>query len=546
MRNQLDGKSMLNNGFFIASNRLVVALVLFAAGILATESAKAQEATPGDIDRFVADVMKEFDVPGVGLTIVKDGDVLLSRGYGVRSLDAANASTNHVDSHTLFGIASNTKAFTATALGLLVEAGLIEWDKPVIDYLPDFRMSDPYVTSEMTIRDLLVHRSGLGLGAGDLMWWPPSDYNRKDIVYRLRYLPLSTSFRNAYAYDNVLYSVAGEVIESVSGMSWEEFVQSRILDEIGMTDSNVLHSAAGEGSNTAEPHAPIDGKVRRIAAFKSDNTNPAGGINASASDIARWLVVQLDSGRVAPDKRLFSPSTTRELWTLVTPIPAGDPPPYLAALKTNFNGYALGFRVLDYRGRKLVTHTGGLPGYVSRIAMIPELKLGIAVFTNQESGDAFNAITHHVLDYYLGYSDTDWLAAYKRLRGERASRIASAENDVARSAAANSGPSLTLKEYAGTYRDPWYGDVVVEAANGRLRIRFTHTPSLIGTLQHHGADTFVARWDDRELRADAFITFVLDPSGSVRSATMEPASPTVDFSYDFQDLALTRVADQAD
>src|SRR5258708_36620634 len=289
-----------------------------------TTTARAQVGTPPgpppDLDRWVARAMQTFDVPGIGLAIVKDDTVVVAKGYGVRKL----GEPAPVDSKTLFGIASNTKAFTATALGLLAEDRKIEWDAPVVRYLPAFAMWDPYVTRELTVRDLLVHRSGLGLGAGDLLWWPPSTYNRKEIAQRLRFIPLATSFRSAYAYDNVLYLVAGEVIEAVSWQSWEDFVSSRILAKLGMTGSNVRHSDATKGGNGATPHAPDDGKVRAIAAFDSDNTNPAGGINSNAEDMARWLLVQLAEGQLADGSALIAPATARQLSTLVTPMPIGE------------------------------------------------------------------------------------------------------------------------------------------------------------------------------------------------------------------------------
>src|SRR6266571_6265594 len=298
---------------------------------LLTSSLSAQRPTapalPRDLDAYVARVMRDFEVPGIALAIVKEGRVLLAKGYGVRKL----GDPTPVDDHTLFGIASNTKAFTATALGILVEEGKLQWDAPVINYLPWFQMYDPFVTREITIRDLLVHRSGLGLGAGDLLWWPTSTYDRKEIARRLRYIKPATSFRSAYAYDNVLYLVAGQVIETVAGQSWEDFVQSRILARAGMTGSTVRHSSAAAGGNVATPHAAIDGKVRPIAPFTSDNTNPAGGINSSATDIAKWMVVQLDSGRLAGGSdRLFSQNTARNLWSVVTPIRPGTPPAELA------------------------------------------------------------------------------------------------------------------------------------------------------------------------------------------------------------------------
>src|SRR3954469_2866359 len=203
-----------------------------------------------DIDGVVQRAMTAFEVPGISLAVVKDGRVVTAKGYGVRKL----GNPAPVDAKTLFGIASNTKAFTATALGILVDEGKIRWDAPVIDYLPWFQLSDPYVTREMTVRDLLVHRSGLGLGAGDLLWWPSSTYTRGEIARRLRFLPLASSFRSTYAYDNVLYLIAGEVIEAVSHQSWEDFVSTRILARVGMTTSNVRHSDAAKRGNVATPH----------------------------------------------------------------------------------------------------------------------------------------------------------------------------------------------------------------------------------------------------------------------------------------------------
>jgi CubicO group peptidase (beta-lactamase class C family) len=513
--------------------RVTPALSLFAASLV-SPTAAAQQPLPPNLDRHVADVMRTFEVPGVGLAIVKDGQVVLTRGYGVRQLGDATP----VDRWTLFGIASNTKAVTATALALLVEEGKIEWDAPVVRYLPWFQMWDPWVTRELTVRDLLVHRSGLGLGAGDLLWWPPTALDRTEIARRLRFIRPATSFRSAYAYDNVLYTVAGEVIEAVSGRSWEEFVRSRILSRVGMTGSNVMHSGAGLAGNVATPHARIEGTVRPVAPFLADNVNPAGGINASAEDLAKWLMVQLDSGRLADGSRLFSPRTTRELWSIVTPIPIGQPPAELAALRSSFNGYALGFGVRDYRGEKMVTHTGGLPGYVSRVTMIPDRRLGIAVLTNQESGAAFSAITHRILDHYLGAPATDWLAAYRIVTARSDSMTAAEEARTAAARDTASRPSLPPARYAGTYADAWYGDVTITEEGGGLVIRFSHTPALVGDLVHWQYDTFVARWRDRELRADAFVTFNLNPDGAIATVRMRAVSPATDFSFDFHDLLL--------
>jgi CubicO group peptidase (beta-lactamase class C family) len=516
---------------------IVVVLALLALG----DTAFARAQAPPDLDALVARAMTTFEVPGIGLAVVKDDQVVVAKGYGVRTLD----EPARADERTRFGIASNTKVFTAVALGLLVDEGKIEWDAPVARYLPWFQMWDPYVTRELTVRDLLVHRSGLGLGAGDLLWWPPTTYERKEIARRIRYIRPATSFRSAYAYDNVLYLVAGEVIEAVSGKTWEEFVSARILDRVGMADSNVMHSAAaaaGAGAtNTATTHARVEGRVQPVKPFDSDITNPAGGINASARDMAAWVRVLLAGGRLADGSRLYSERTARELVSLVTPIPIGRQPAELSALEPNFRGYALGLNVHDYRGRKVVTHTGGLPGYVSKVTMLPEVGLGVVVLTNQESEAAFGAITWHVVDHYLGAAKTDWVDAFQKVAAGRQAANAEAVKAATAARDATSRPSLPLARYAGRYRDDWYGDVTIEEAAGRLVLRFAPTPLLVGDLEHWQYDTFIVRWRDRELRADAYVTFALQPEGSIEHAKMKAVSPETDFSFDFHDLLLVPV-----
>lgn len=489
---------------------------------------------PPDLEAFVARVMKTFEVPGLGLAIVKDGQVVLARGYGVRGLE----DPTPVDGQTLFGIASNTKVFTAVALGLLVEENKIAWDAPVIDYLPWFQMWDPYVTRELTIRDLLVHRSGLGLGAGDLLWWPPSTYTRKEIARRLRFIQPATSFRSAYAYDNVLYLVAGEVIEAVSGQTWEDFVSERILKKVGMNTSHARYSPTANEGNVARTHARVEGVLRPVKPMASDNTNPAGGINSNAEDMARWMLVLLNEGRLPDGSRLFSERTARELTTLVTPLPNPPPPPELAGLRANFRGYALGLNVHDYRGKKVITHTGGLPGYVSKVTLLPEINLGITVLTNQESGEAFSSLTWHIVDHYLGAPATDWVAAYLKVRARREAEAAEVVKKAASIRDATSKPSLPLPKYAGTFTDAWYGDITITHENGRLIMRFTRTPALLGDLEHWQHDTFIVRWHDRELRADAYVTFALNPDGTIDQVKMKAVSPETDFSFDFHDLLL--------
>jgi hypothetical protein len=254
--------------------------------------------------------------------------------------------------------------------------------------------------------------------------------------------------------------------------------------------------------------------------------------------MAKWMMVQLDSGRLAVGGRLFAERTARQLWNIVTPIAPGSPPPELAALRATFNGYALGFGVRDYRGRKLVQHTGGLPGYLSKVVLVPDVKLGVAVLTNQESGEAFESVVWRLLDHFLGAPPTDWVAAYRRLKQRGDSMVAAAEQRARAQRDTASRPSLPLERYAGTYTDAWYGTVTIARERAGLAIRFDHTPALVGDLVHWQYDTFVARWRDRELRADAFLTFALHPDGSIREARMQAVSPATDFSFDFHHLRL--------
>ncbi len=508
----------------------IVAMLLLSCSLLTL--ARPQTSVPGDLDSVAARVLKEFEVPGLAVAIVKDGKVLLAKGYGVRRL----GDPAPVDENTLFGIASNTKAFTAAALAMLVDERRITWDDPVTGHLPSFQLYDPYVTREMTIRDLLTHRSGLGLGAGDLLWWPPTDYSREEIIRRFRYVKPATSFRSRYAYDNVLYMIAGQVVSAVTGQSWDDFIKERVFNVIGMTTSNTTVAALTASRNAAAPHAKVNGRLQAFAPMALENVGPAGAINSSVADMSKWLIVQLNRGQIEGGRRLFSERQSREMWSAQTILPVSDLPPHLAALRANFAAYGLGWGLTEYRGLKTVSHTGGLPGYVSRVTLVPDLNLGIVVLTNQQSGGAFQSLTYRILDYYLNAPSTDWIAAFKKSEEMALSSAAEVEKRIAASRATDSKPSLPLSKYAGRYTDAWYGDVAISMESGKLVLRFTHTPLLVGDLEHWQHDTFVARWRDRSLDADAFVYFALNPDGSVEQFRMAAVSPMTDFSFDFQDL----------
>jgi len=494
------------------------------------------------LDNVVERARVEFHVPGIAVAVVKDGKVEALKGYGVRKLGDPAAVTPH----TLFGIASNTKIFTSAALAMLVDEGKLDWDDRVVDRLPGFQMSDPYVTREMRIRDLLCHRSGLSLGAGDLMFFPASDLSSDQINYRLRFLPLGTSFRSAYAYDNILYNSAGALIQQISGKPWAEFIRERFFAPLQMRDSktSIRDIDSSTDTDVVAPHALDDGQLKPVAHRPLDNNAPAGAIVSSVDDLSRWVMALLNKGDLGGGKRLFSEKQAQTLWRPLTILPLNDPPE-LAEINSHFSDYAMGEGLRDYRGHLLVSHTGGLQGMVSIVAMLPERKLGVVVLTNQEETGAFQGVAFTVLDHYLGAPPIDWVAAFsavskrKKEEAEKAVREAGNKRDAA------SKPSLALDSYAGRYRDPWYGDVVVERSGGGLGIRFTHSTALRGKLEHWQHDTFVARWDDRSLLADAYVTFSLNPDGTIDQARMKAVSPLTDFSFDFQDLVLKPVAKDA-
>jgi CubicO group peptidase (beta-lactamase class C family) len=511
--------------------RNLVFVLLFPA-VLA-----AQAAPPADLDTYVARAMKTFDVPGISVAIVKDNKAVLVKGYGVRKL----GESIPVDQHTLFGIGSNTKAFTTAALATLVDEGKISWDDPVYQRLPGFQMYDPYVSHEMTIRDLLTHRSGMGLGEGDLLFWPHTTYTRQEIVYKLRFMKPASSFRSKYAYDNLMYVAAGEIIEAVTGTSWEDYIRERILTALGMSDTNLTNSAWKAGANYAWPHSKLPGKLQAIDFVPLDNAGPAGSINSSARDMAKWVLLQLNRGRF-PDRegRLFSERQSDEMWSPQTILPIGTPPPPLAALRPHFADYGLGWSMSDYHGRKIVGHTGGVAGFVSLVRLVPEENLGVVVLTNAEEGGAFSAVGYHIIDHYLNLRETDWISAYREVETNAEQHAADVMKQLAGSRAANSATSLPRPMYAGLYTDAWYGPATIRMENNQLVFSLDHTPKAVGELEHWQYDTFLARWRDRTME-DAFVTFALKPDGTIDHFTMLPVSPLADFSFDYQDLYFTPV-----
>ena len=510
---------------------LLSIVTVMSATIVSAQISESQ------LDQVVEKTLKTFNVPGIAVAIIKDGKIVISKGYGVSNIK----TQQKVDGNTLFGIASNSKSFTAAALAILVDEGKINWDDKVIQYLPEFQMYNSYVTQEFTIRDLLTHRSGLGLGAGDLMIWPDGhSFTPKDIVKNIHYLKPVSAFRSKYDYDNLLYVIAGEVIEKVSGLNWCQFVEQRIMKPIGMDHSAASWERVNDTSNVIVPHVPTDGKLEVIRRYKNHIFDAAAGIYTSTNDLSKWLIVQMNQGMYGANQHLFSAKQSHEMWTPQTIMPNRDPYPY----KTNFTSYGLGWRLNDINGYLQVSHTGGLDGIVTQTIMIPEIQLGIIVLTNQQSGAAFNAISNTIKDSYLGLAPFDhvaYLSKERKAKEENADKITDAIWETINS---NSKVASTITKndpHIGTYNDPWFGNIHIYEKKGKLFFASERSPRLKGELFWYKDQNYVVKWDIRSFHADAHLFFEKEANGSINHFKMKAISPLTDFSYDFHDLDFTKV-----
>jgi CubicO group peptidase (beta-lactamase class C family) len=509
------------------------------APVVTPAPAKAKPLSVAQIDALVEKAMKAFDVPGISVAVVKDGKVLVAKGYGLRSI----ASNEKMDAHTRVGIASNSKAFTAAALAILVDAGKLKWDDRVTDFIPEFKLYNPYVTEEFTVRDLLTHRSGLGLGAGDLMFFPyGSDFTTKDVIHNLRYLKQVSSFRSQYDYDNNLYIVAGEVVKRVSGIAFEQFVEQKILGPLGMNDSAASLGRLKSKDNIITPHVSIEGRLQVMTDTPSDIINAAGGLYSSANDMAKWVTMLLAKGKYGPTaERLLSEEAIKQMWSPQTILPVHAPGNY----NTHFAAYGLGWFMNDALGYKQLSHTGGLMGMVTQVTLVPELGLGIVVLTNQQEGAAFSSISNTIKDGYFGAPAMDRIKQSLDLKQARlgdADKVTAPVWAAIDARQASGGlAQADLAPFVGTYRDKWMGDVVIKLDQGRLNFRALRSPKLTGDMFFYKGNTFVVKWKDRMLEADAFVNFSLDTNGLPDAITMKAVSPLTDFSFDFHDLDLRRV-----
>ncbi|MER3431229.1 MAG: serine hydrolase [Blastocatellia bacterium] len=495
---------------------LLVCLLLASGRVAAPQTIEEKLAA---VDVYAQEVMKRFGGPGMAIAIVKDDKLVFAKGYGTREL----GKDAPVDENTVFAIASNSKAFTTASLAILVDEGKIKWDDKVSKYLTDFRLYDPWVTSELTIRDLVTHRVGLDTFSGDLLWYETT-YPPDEILRRVRYLRPVSSFRTTFGYQNLMFVAAGKIIEKVSGKSWCEFVTQRILRPLEMR--RTVCSIKDLPANSAFPHNESGGKLRVLDRGNVDGAYAAAALNSSVADLAKWIRLQL-AGGIYDGKRIFS---AERGWEMHQPYLAQQisEPAFRSNPTRHFSGVGLGWFVYDYQGRKIVNHSGGLDGMLSYTVLIPEEKSGFVVLTNSES-PAYAVMMNKIRDLLLGAPDRDWIGeAVSRLTKQKATAVEEAKKqDAFRNE--NTRPTLPLSNYAGIYRDTMYGDISVSEENGRLVMRFLPAPNLVADLEHWHYDTFVIKWRPSVAYnfPRGFVTFTVDKNGKTDELKID--QPNNDF-----------------
>ncbi len=474
-------------------------LVLIAAG--STPPASAQPTPLVGLDDYIEESMEAWDVPGLAISVIDGDSVVYARGFGVRDLETGEP----VDPGTIFAIGSSSKAFTAAAVGMLVDQERVAWDDRAADHLPGFELADPYVTRELTVRDLLTHRSGLA--RGDLLWYA-GRYDRDEILERVFHLEPSWSFRSTFGYQNIMYLAAGQIVEAVTDTTWDRFVDARIFVPLGMDRSGTTIRQLSADGNVAQPHAEIDGEIVKVPWRNIDNIAPAGSINSSVLEMARWVRLHLNEGTFRGE-RILSEDVVREMQTPQTLI-RQEGPWRIMAPESHFFAYGMGWFLNDYRGRKVVHHGGNIDGMSALVAMLPEDDLGVVMLTNMNGSSLRSAIMYRIWDAYLGAPERDWSSEILSMVDSMEARAEAREEEMEEARVEGTSPSLEPGEYAGTYTDEMYGEVTVGRSGDGLVLGYAGAAE--GGLEHWHHDTFRIEWGNPML-GRSFVTFHLNARG---------------------------------
>lgn len=485
-----------------------------------------------EIDAYCAKVRQDWECPGMAVGIIYNDSVILAKGYGTLSVN----DTTPVDANTIFGIASNSKSFTSAAMARLIDEHKLTWDSKVIEFLPYFKMYNEYVTNEITIRDILSHKSGLKTFSGDLIWYN-SDHGRKEIIEHLQFLKPKYGFRANYGYSNILYLVAGEIIAKVSGKSWDQFVQDEFLKKLDMNRSNTSIRFQKKEKNVAQPHAKVNDKWVPIPLINWDNMAPAGGINSTVNDMLKWLKVQLNHGKLNDTVELWSTKQAREMWLPQTIDNVSSFSERLHPTK-HFSAYGLGWDLFDLYGYKIVNHSGGLDGMISQTIMIPELNIGIVILTNHATSLPY-VLMHQILEFLLGDPrENDYSPVYLQLVKDYENYKAEKDKEYEKTKNKNLPASLPLNAYVGMYSGNVYGSARIDIKDDRLFLKLKHTPTLYGYLDHWALNVFTIVFPEHPSLPRGEVQFVLDEEKTkVLSVIIDVPNPD----FDFTELDLNKV-----
>ncbi len=474
-----------------------------------------------DLDAYFQKALVDWDVPAMGIAIVTKDSIIFSKGYGVKDITTKEPA----DANSLFAVASNTKAFTASAIGLLIDQGKLTWDDKVVDHLPWFKMYDPYVTANMTIRDLLSHRSGLVTFSGDLLWYGTT-HTAEEVIRRAQYLKPAYGFRTTFGYSNITYLTAGKIIEKVTGETWDAFIKKSFLQPLGMNSTLTSVSEFTRKTNLTQPHTTDEGKTIKIDYMNWDNIAPAGALLSSANDMSKWLQLQLNNGKWG-DKQIISEKVLNEMWypQIMNPVSKGSRELWPT---THFKGYGMGWSIFDYHGKKVVSHSGGYDGMISYTAFVPEANIGLVILTNKNSS-LYLPMFYKILDTYLSNETKDWSAFFLEREAKMKEYEIRQKAEHAAKRAMNTKPGAELQKYTGTYTSKLYGDATVEIKDGKLYVRFVPTPLFHGSLEHWHFDTFTLKFPDVPSLPEGTVNFVFNADGDVEQMRIDIPNPDFDF-----------------
>ncbi len=486
----------------------VILLLFISTGVVF-----AQDAPMQGLDDYVKKAMDDWKVAGLAIAIVKDDKIVFAKGYGVREMGKPDAVTPN----TMFAIGSSSKAFTAATTAILVDEGKIKWSDPASKYLPNLQLYDPWVTRELSVTDLLTHR--VGLERGDLMWYG-SAFSRDEILRRIRFLKPSSSMRSRFGYQNIMYLAAGQIVPSVTGKSWDDFVGERIFTPLGMKSSNTSTTKLAQMQDVATPHMVVNDKIKPIPWRNIDNIAPAGSINSNVTEMAQWVRMQLAMGKYE-GKQIISEAGIKNMWASHSIIPLDGPGFGTFYPKAHFLNYGMGWFLSDFNGKKMIEHGGAIDGMRSAVAMIPEEKLGVVILSNMNQTGLNLALAQRIFDSFMGAKERDWSSdILKGLKAQEAVGQAAQDKMIAEKAK-DTKPSQDLAKYAGDYQDEMYGDVKVMLENGKLKI--SYGAGFKGTLEHWHYDIFQATWSE-DTQGKTFVNFKLNSMGKVNAVSIDSIS----------------------